>query len=70
MNPTPEVIQAATDRLRAAFMRYSIAGLRWDYCCNIHEDTRQLIRDELARRRFRMATFMAMGRGEREVGRF
>jgi hypothetical protein len=62
---TPDIIAEANRRLRAEFQRYSLAELRWDYRCNIHEETRQMIRDELARRGVSMTAFEALGRGKR-----
>ncbi len=70
MKATPEIIAAADAKLRKAYQTYSTMGLRWDYCCNIRETSKQIIRDELARRRVSMETFEAMGRGEREGGPF
>ena len=68
---SPEALAKADSDLRAAFRRYSVHGLRWDYVCQgVHESTRRAIRDELRRRNISREQFEAYGRGEREGGPF
>lgn len=64
MKTTKEIIEASRQRLRDAYRLYSLAGLRWDFCCNISEDSRQVIREELSRRGCSMERFEALGRGK------
>ena len=67
---TEEIINKEKARLRASFRLFSLAGLRWDYCCNVSEETRQVILNELARRGVSMGTFENLGRGDRHGGLF
>lgn len=64
MKAPPEIIRAALEHLAAAYRNYSTAELRWDYLCNITEDSRNVIRGELERRRVSMETFRTFGRGK------
>jgi hypothetical protein len=58
-------IEASLAALASAYRRYSADELRWDYLCNVEEETRALIRAELARRGVTMEAFERLGRGQR-----
>ena len=63
MRATPELIAESHVKLRCALRHYTLAELRWDYCCNVSLDTKQIIADEVARRGVSMQEFQRYGRG-------
>lgn len=65
MKPTPEMLEAAHERLRTDYGRYCLDELRWDYTCNISETSKEIIRQEVDRRGISMRQFDSLGRGHR-----
>ena len=57
--------KAALRELALRFQDFSLEELRWDWCCNITEDTRQIIHEELERRGITEKQFEQLGRGRR-----
>lgn len=66
----PEILAAADAELAQAFRRYTLAELRYDWCCNLAPRTKQLILGEVKRRKVPYEEWTKLGRGERRGGPF
>jgi hypothetical protein len=51
--------------LADAYRAFSLEELRYDWCCNIREDSRALILAELKRRKVDYGRWSRLGRGRR-----
>jgi hypothetical protein len=61
----PEVIKRANEQLAAEYRRYSLEELRWDWGCNIRNETRKILIAELNRRGIAFEEFEKLGQGVR-----
>jgi len=61
----PEAIRLANERLAEAYQHYSLQELRWDWGCNIRNETRKILIAELNRRGVAFEEFDKLGRGVR-----
>lgn len=67
---SPELAAQADAKLAAAFRKFALDELRYDWCCRISERSRQLLRRELERRGVTYEQFSKLGRGRRKGGPF
>jgi len=61
----PEAIHRAYQELGEAYRHYSLKELRWDWGCNIRNETRKILIAELNRRGVAFEEFDKLGPGVR-----
>jgi len=65
MSIDPNIARRADEELANCYQNFTLEELRWDWCCNISQRSREIIQQELDRRKTSMKTFNALRHGRR-----